>query len=550
MLIGEALMATLSRNPVVRNSREINALQPKDREYRATVDGIDCLYVKVSPNGTKRFVTSVTVSKRIKLPEGASRQKSETHGLTTQFTLPEIKRLHFKYYESFKRGEDPREDEIRTQIELERTSLLHKPIVDLSRERIARGLKQDRLTKGSAYNDEFYTGKLEEVIGKISFLEFTQHHADQLSDAYPPKTQRSTAEKIKKLVTKVYNSLPSDARHTLYKDIPHYLETAFGRIKTKTRNDQTIEPENIGELWFKMLNADVNPIFKDVFVFLLLTAERKNATLKVQLKNLERKNGAPEFLYLDTKRDNTGEGMNLIHPVGMFALLLDRLRSNSDSEATYLFPSQKGKGYLTDISPLIDAIGGVGESSVRANPHNLRRTTANLGRVVLGSTQLADEHILHFKSHMSGSSESYFADKAKSFAKVRSGTFRKVYSYLDDLILSSGTHNYFGPGDDEADSIDKLQADNPDKLICRDFISLDSEILSFCNKDRPGEIGFFKSDEDFLQNAFIRSPLASFCAGKNKYVCLRDRPLLQHTVKLGWANFGNQILRDLDNEIS
>ena len=37
----------------------------------------------------------------------------------------------------------------------------------------------------------------------------------------------------------------------------------------------------------------------------------------------------------------------------------------------------------------LDSIGRIGPQEVKTNPHNLRRTIANLGRIILGSTQLA-----------------------------------------------------------------------------------------------------------------------------------------------------------------
>ena len=535
--------------PSVKNQKEINALKPERGEYRATVDGADCLYVKVSPNGTKKYVTSLTVSKRIKLPSGQSHQKSKTHGLTSQFTLAEIKQIHYRYYESFKRGEDPREEAIRDISDLERTSQLNRPIVELSIERLERRLARGDI--GDGYNDRLYTRKVEDVIGNVSFQGFNQKHADQLAVAYPPDTQRSTAEKVKKLITKTYNSLPSDARFELRKDIPFFLNNAFGRIKPATRNHQVIEPEHISELWHKMLKADVNPIFKDAFVFILLTAERKVASYSSKVKHVRVKDGVPESLYMDAKGENGEQGMNLIYPVGMLAMLLTRLlKQAEENNSEYLFPSQKGPGHLSSIQKLVDAIGPLGEREVKPLPHNLRRTTANLGRIVLGSTQLAEEHILHFKSHMTGSTENYFSELTKSFAKVRSKTFRSVYSYLDDLILSSGTHMYLATGFEDAEFVDEIQTQNPDREICRDFISVGGRLLHFSNQGAPEQIGSFGDHEDFFENAYIWSPVASFCAGTDKYVKLSDRPLLQETIHLGWANYGDPIPRNLDDEIS
>lgn len=542
-------MTSRKKRIPVKSIKEINALIPEPAAYKNPVDGADCLYVKVAPNGTKKFVTAVTVSKRIQLPVGQSRQKSLTHGLVSQFTLPEIKRLHTEAYAKLKRGEDIREEMIKHESDLERINVLSQPITQLGIDRLERRLARDEIKSG--YNDRLYIRKVEAVIGDTSFLEFGQRHADALAKAYPVTSESwTTADKVKKLITKVYNDLSSDTKIELKKDIPHYLEKAFGRIKQRKRGDQVIEPEDISEMWFKMLSADVNPLFKDAFVFMLLTAERRSAALEVKLSQIEFENKAPQWLPLRSKRDQSGEGINLFHPLGMLALLLNRLINQAeDAGSEYLFPSQKGSGRLTDIRPLVDAIGGIGPMDIRTTPHNLRRTTANLGRVVLGSTQLAEEHILHYRSHMTGSTENYLSQSAKTFAKTRSSTFKSVYSYLDDLILSSGNHMYLATGWEDAEFVDEIQTQNPDREICRDFISVGGRLLHFSNQDSPEQIGSFDDREDFFENAYIWSPVASFCAGTNKYASLKSRPLLQEAITLGWVNYGEPMPRNLDAEI-
>ena len=542
-------MPQTRNRPSVKNQKQINELKAESEAYRATVEGVDCLYVTVTPAGIKKYVTSTAVSKRIQLPKGQSRQKSKTHGPTSQFTLPEIKRIHYQYYESFKRGEDPREEAAKEVSDLERTSLLNRPFVDLSHELIERKLTRGDIGSGSAYNDRLYTKKIQDIIGNVSFQEFSQKHADQLAVAYPPATQQSTADKVKKQIKKTYHSLPSDARGELKKDIPFYLDNAFGRIKQAKRNHRVIEPEHIGELWHKMLEADVNPIFKDAFVFMLLTGERKSATLKAKIEHVHYEKEAPEWLYLDSKRDQTGAGMNLIHPVGMLALLLNRLiKQSEDAGSKYIFPAQKGNGRLTGIRPLVDSIGGIGPKDIRTNPHNLRRTIANLGRIILGSTQLAEEHILHFKSHMTGSTENYFSPSAKSFAKTRSSTFRGVYRHLDDLILSSGSFQHLDKGISE--KLDDKESKIGDRYICRDYLVVCNHDCWFNRGEKRTAIGLFQDIDDFFDSAKIWSPVASFCAGTDKFVFLKDRPLLKAALINEWANYGEEVPRNPDNEIS
>ena len=543
-------MTSRKKRVPVKSIKEINALIPASADSKNPEDGADCLYVKVARTGTKKFGTAVTVSKRIQLPVGQSRQKSLTHGLVSQFTLPEIKRLHTEAYAKLKRGEDIREEMIKQESDLERINVLSQPIIELSIDRLERRLARDEIKSGD--NDRLYTRKVEAVIGNTSFMEFGQRHADALAKAYPVTPESwTTADKVKKLIIKVYNYLSSDTRIELKKDIPHYLEKAFGPIKQRKRGDQVIEPEHISEMWFKMLEADVNPLFKDAFVFMLLTAERRSASYKTKISQIQYENDAPQWLVLNAKRDQSGDRINLFHPIGMLALLLNRLiKQAEDAGSEYLFPSQKGSGCLTDIRPLVDAIGGIGPMDVRTTPHNLRRTTANLGRIVLGSTQLAEEHILHFKSHMTGSTESYFANAAKSFAKTRSSTFKSVYSYLDDVILSSGTHMYLATGWEDAEFVDEIQRQNPDREICRDFMSVGGRWLHFSNQGSPEQVGSFDDREDFFENAYIWSPVASFCAGSDKYVKLESRPLLQETIRLGWTNYGYPIPRDIEAEIN
>jgi len=541
-------MPRTNTRPSVKNQKEINALQPEQDEYRATVGGVDCLYVKVSPNGAKKYVTSLTVSKRIQLPSGQARQKSKTHGLTSQFTLPDIKRIHYQYYESFKRGEDPREEAIRETSDLERTSQLNRPIIELSIERLERRLTRGEIKDG--YNDRLYTKKIEDIIGRVSFQEFSQAHADQLAIAYPPTEQWSTADKIKKLITKVYNTLPSDARFDLRKDILHYLDNAFGRIRQKARGDQLVSPNEIGEAWQRMVQAKVNPIFKDAWVFMLLTGERKTAILRALRDNVTYDRGFPKNIFLETKGDRDGEGKNLIPAYGVLTLLIHRLHQQSEARSSrYLFPSQRGyEGSLTSIKPLIKEIGGLGDQEILSNPHNLRRTVANLARNILGSTAIADEHLLHNKKHMKGSSKNYFDSNAEAFAETRQQSFKLIYRHLDDLVLASGEFRHIDHG--ISDKLDEKESEIGERYICRDYLSVCGLDCYFNRGEKRIGFGIFQGSDDFLESAKIWSPVASFCAGTDKFVFLKDRPLLKTKLIDEWVNFGIEDIRNPDNEIS
>ena len=100
------------------------------------MDGADCLYVKVARNGTKKFVTAVTVSK---YSTPSSRQKSLTHGLVSQF-----RNAFTEAYAKLKRGEDIREEMIKQESDLERMNVLSQPIIQLSIDRLERRLARRR----------------------------------------------------------------------------------------------------------------------------------------------------------------------------------------------------------------------------------------------------------------------------------------------------------------------------------------------------------------------------------------------------------------------
>jgi len=541
-------MPKTRNRPPVKNQKQINDLKPETEAYRVTVEGVDCLYVTVTPAGMKKYVTSTAVSKRIQLPKGQSRQKSKTHGLTSQFTLPDIKRIHYQYYESFKRGEDPREEAIRETSDLERTSQLNRPIIELSIERLERRLTRGEIKDG--YNDRLYTKKIQDIIGNVSFQEFCQVHADQLATAYPPTEQWSTADKVKKLITKIYNSLPSDVRFDLRKDILHYIDDAFGKIRQQTRGDQLVSPDQIGEAWQRMLEAQVNPLFKDAWVFMLLTGERKTAVLRALRDSVTYDRGFPKNIFLTTKGDQDGEGKNLIPAYGVLTLLIHRLHQQSEaSQSRYLFPSQRGqKGSLTSIKPLINEIGGLGDRDILSNPHNLRRTVANLARNILGSTAIADEHLLHNKKHMKGSSKNYFDSNAEAFAETRQQSFKLIYRHLDDLVLSSGEFRHIDHG--ISNKLDEKESEIGDRYISRDYLSVCGLDCYFNRGEQRIGFGIFQSSDDFLESAKIWSPVASFCAGTDKFVFLKDRPLLKAKLINEWANYGGEVDRNPDNEIS
>ena len=542
-------MANRKPRKPVKNHREINQLKAEKVAYRNPVEGVHCLYVKVTPSGDKVFLTAASVSKRIKLPTGAQKQRSIVHGSVASFSWADIKRVHYEAYAAFKRGEDPRIELKREVSDLERTTLLNRPIVELSYERIERKRDLSEITANSEYNDRLYTAKVKAVIGQVSFQEFGQRHADALAKAYPSADQWTTADKVKKLIVKVYNDLTSDARIALQKDIPHYLNKAFGRIKPVKRADQLVNPQDIGEMWIRMLDADVNPIFKDAWVFMLLTGERRSASLKAQLKNVRVDNGAPEFLFVEGKGDRDGPGANVIPTFGILALLISRLMDASDALGSqYLFPSQKGTGSLTSIKPLINAIGYIGDNEKRTNPHNLRRTIANLAIEVLGSKQQAEEQVLHFKSHMTGSTANYFSPESLSFAKLRSESYRKIYRHLDDLILWSGKLGYVDR--ETAPMIDLKEDQLTNGWLCRSYLSLGTNRNFWFNRGGGiKELGIFKDHDDFDKNAKVWSPVASFCSGTDQFVHINNRPLFRDRLLNEWANFGERRERDLQDEI-
>ena len=196
-----------------------------------------------------------------------------------------------------------------------------------------------------------------------------------------------------------------------------------------------MDPRDIGDV--DPVGADVNPIFKDAWVFMLLTGERRSATLKAQCVNVRLNNNPPEYLFIEGKGDRDGPGVNVIPTFGVLAMLISRRMDAAEAqESPYLFPSQKGAGSLTSIKPLIDAIGHVGDNEKRTNPHNPCRTIANLAIEVLGSKQQAEEQVLHFKSHMTGSTANYFSPESLASPNYVQRAIARYTGIL--MILFSG----------------------------------------------------------------------------------------------------------------
>ena len=535
------------RSPV-KTKADIDALVPAQSEYKVAVADLDCLYVKVSPNGSKRFITALTVSKSIALPEGQSRQKSCTHGRVELFSIREIKAVHLKCYEAFKRGMDPRTIDQSSKAELERVSVLNKPIVKLSEERIEKRVARGEIKESSAYNDKLYTRKLEAILGLTSFATLTERHLDQLTKAYPKEAGWSTSDKLKKLITKIYRDLPSDIRIELRKDVGQMLANSFGRIRQETRADQVLPAEALGEVWQKMLGANVNPLFKDAWVLMLLTGARKNEVLSSLCSSVQYERDYPSQWCLTTKGDKDGPGTRLIPAHGVLAVLLDRVIKQGESrDSQYLLPSPKTKsGHLTSIDPLIDEIGGIGTLGVRSNPHSLRRTIADLAAGILGSRATADEHLLHQKQQMKGSARHYFAPESKQFAEKTRETFVQIYRMMDDLILSSGRLSEIERGMDRR--LDEIEERSGSGAVIRDSLTLcDRTFYLGYSPDNQQPLELESSDE-FLSRGKVWSPIASFCAGEDKFVSIQSRPMFKEKLINEWANFGEIAPRDIDAE--
>ena len=507
----------MARRAPISSKAGITQLKPEEKEYKVAVQGTNCLYVKVTPQGKKLYVTYVTVSRTLNLPKGTPRQRSYTHGPVDHFTLSAIKKAHGDIYSQLKEGITPKERQQKKIAEIERDQWLTTPIVDLGIARMQRLLDQGALTND--YNDRWSVGLIRQVIKNTSFSEFNSSHADQLAKAYPPTSAWSKADKVKKQIGKLYRDLPSDARQTLGRDIPHLLERSFGRIKQKKRNDEVIALSDLTTLWKLMLASPVNPLMKDAWVFTLLCGERKTAVLHAKKEAIHFTTNPP-LIYFDSKRDTDHEGMNLVPLTPMLGALTERVFKASPND--YLFPSQKGKhGPLTSIKPLTESIGGIGVNDVKAVSHNLRRTVANAARAVLGSTELADEHILHFKKYMSGSASHYFSPRALEFVEARSNTFHRTQIHLDDMILAGMV---YGMSDDES----------------RGSI----EYLSFsigqpwCDLRVPHHTQ--PSTDAILSMGLVKSPIGSFCAGSEVWVPIKNRPRLSAMLINEWANFGEQ----------
>ena len=526
--------------PAIKSDADIDACPLQEKAYLLPVHGIPGLRLRIAPSGRKSFQSS------LRIPSG--KMKTISLGYYGHLSLQQAQEKHKQVVSDVRGGKTHQYSKHQKSPKANLTATLGKSIVALGYERLERYLARGEITERSAYNDRWAMNLIEGVLGQQTFVDFTSQTAEKLAKKYTD-IEWTKADKVKKQIIKIYNGLSSDVRSELRKDIPHMLQESFGRISQVSRAAQFLPSAQLTEVWARMLDAKVSLVMKDCWVFMLLTGERRDACFKIQVNDVDLEK---RRIFAVAKGSNGEKTMNLIPLTSMLGALVKRLLVQAEEvKSPYLFPSPKAiknythdkwSGCITSIKPLVEAIGEI--DGIRATPHNLRRTLANIGGAILGSKLLADEHILHFRSHMRGSSRHYFDPNALDFLEVRRKTFETCHKHIDDLILS----NYL---------ISDFDFDYEQEVILpiiKGILSKRPSLYAYYyripgskinmemirNKDFPTETYACFSNEKgerFEDKAQLVSPLGSFCTGNKIWVDLKKRPLFRD-------HFWNNVIND------
>ena len=236
-------------------------------------------------------------------------------------------------------------------------------------------------------------------------------------------------------------------------------------------------------------------------MFILLSGERRAACLKAEKDKI--RHDPLLMIHLVTKGTRDGKGANILPAVGPMGLLLSRLIKQSKGNA--LFPATRGdNAHLSDAS-LKALVRILSKDIPHCSPHDLRRTLAHIAWLATGSVEIANEHLLHSRHFNKGSSKHYFDERAIEFARLRQDTFKKTYQSLDNLILKHCEVIYDGSMSDDPDIHDCTPI--PAKLVVNTQFG-QVEVAKFRRVDGPL---LFSSWRDFLSNAEVSSPIASYC---------------------------------------
>ena len=89
----------------------------------------------------------------------------------------------------------------------------------------------------------------------------------------------------------------------------------------------------------------------------------------------------------------------------------------------------------------------------------------------------------------------------------------------------------------------------PGMRLSREFVTIGQISFPINRGENRETIGLFKDHDDFEANAKIYSPVASFCAGKDQFVHVKNRPLFYDKLINIWTNFGDDKERRIQDEI-
>ena len=498
---------------LVRNDSEIRDLEPSQKAFHATVPDAKGLRLKVKPTGSKLWEVVA------KGPDG----KAKTRGIGSfpEVPLSTAVERALNAYRAIKEGIDPAYQRQKTIKHSKAISKAKQPIIQLAMDHVEQRVNSGDVKPRSADNDYRSIRQIQSVIGHCTFLRFGLQEAKALANAFPEDTAYAARDKTKKMIAKTYRGLDQATQREIDEDIPRLLNLAYGTIRKRTRAEQTISTNQIGEFWKALISTpSPNPLHKEALVLALLTGERKEAILRIETKNIH----IDEYqcIYVEGKTSRGTPTKNLIPLTPILGTLVERMKDRATSlGSTYLFPKQRlsdsvgkpmSKPHMTEINKtFIESLGTF--EGVRPGAHNLRRTLANVAATILGSQDLAQEHILHFNKHTSGAKRNYFDQASLDFLETRRDTFERCHQRIDDLILESLEVLDVPLRENDEGTTASATAivcgETPYPLLNENDEVLTNENMTPHRKER------------------IYSPLGSFASNEITYVSLSNRPRCQ-----------------------
>lgn len=508
---------------LVHNDSEIRALEPRQKPFHATVPEAKGLRLKIKPNGSKLWELVA------KGPDG----KSKTRGLGS---FPEVlfKQAIQKGLDAFmeiKEGIDPGYQRQKIIRKSKAIIKAQQPIIQLATEHVEQKVLSGDVQARSAENDYRSIKQIQSVIGNCTFLEFGLQEAKALSKAFPEETAYAARDKTKKMIAKTYRGLDQATQREIDEDIPRLLQVAYGTIKKRTRAEQTIPSHKIGEFWQKLISTpSPHSLHREALVLALLTGERKEAILSIEIQNIHIEQH--QCIYVEGKTARGTPTKNLIPLTPILGSLVERMKDRAMAiGSSYLFPKQRSSGrtdtpmskpHLTKInSDFIESLGVF--EGVRPVAHNLRRTLANVAATILGSQDLAQEHILHFNKHTSGAKRNYFDQASLDFLETRRETFERCHQRIDDLILES------------LELLD-VPLQEEDEGVVASTTAIVCGQTSYPLLDENDEIWINENTSSDKQER-VYSPLGSFASDEITYVSLNNRPRCQTKILDYCINF-------------